>query len=1126
MQQLEAKLERFIRKYYKDELLRGLLFFIAIGLAYVLLVLGIEYFFWLNTWGRGILFWSFVGIEALLLIRFIGIPILRLFKLSKGIDYSEASKLIGNHFPEVKDKLLNTLQLKATAETSDLARASVLQKSKELEPIPFSLAIDYKKNLKYLKYALIPVLIFVGISLSSGVSLFSESANRVLDYKTHYAPPAPFSFHLKNPGQKVIEGQPVDIQVKVEGDKLPEEVMIELNGVSYFMQKKGTGIFEYTVAQASQDLDFYFEGNGFSSKNYRYALVNTPTISTLSVELDFPQYLNRADELVENTGNITIPEGTQVQWILDTRNTDKVEWIADSAYVFKQNNNEFSFDSQLFRSVNYSIAASNDGLERYEQLNYQIEVIRDAYPELDLEVRKDTLGDDETYFRGNVADDYGLRDVKLVYYIENQIDNSVKVDIPVKKSTVDQFYFAFPGDLQLTRGVSYTYYFEVRDNDALHGFKSTRSETFSFQSLTKEAAVDKQLELQKTSLDGLGKSVERMQDQERDLKEIQNLQKEKENLDFNDKRKIKSFLSRQKAQEEMMQSYAEKLKKSLNALDELSESPSEKSKALKERLEKNEEQLKEQEKLVDELSKLQDLMEEDELKDKLDEMAKNSKNSSRSMKQLLELTKRFFVQTKGERIGRSLNKLGSEQEKEGSSDNPQLDKQKELSESFESLKKELADLKRENEELSKPIDIPEDQKLEEEIQEAQEKAEKNLENPEDSNSQEDAKSSQKNAGNKMQKMGQKLMQQMASGGGGDVEQLQEDVEMLRQILDNLVIFSFDQEDLKNKFSNIDNGNPSFSKYLVKQNQLRDNFEHIDDSLFVLSLRNPSIQEDINEQLTEITYNLDQSLERLADNDIVKGVASEQYVFAGANTLADMLSDILDNMQAELSFAMGSGSSGAPMPFPSGGKGSGKQLSDIIMSQKQLQEKLGQAEKEGQTGDSGNQGEDGKDGKDGKEGKGAGGESGDGNQGQGQNESGSSESELARQYEIYKEQEAIRNELEDMLQQSGMDEETQRVLQYLESIEDDLLSGDSDVARRKMNEVIQQFLKMEEAEQEKDQNNQRESESTSKVYNNTTSNAIPEAKRYFNSKEILNRDKLPLQDNYKLKVKRYFKKEND
>jgi len=552
LQQLEAKLERFIRKYYKDELLRGLLFFIAIGLAYVLLVLGIEYFFWLNTWGRGILFWSFVGIEALLLIRFIGIPILRLFKLSKGIDYSEASKLIGNHFPEVKDKLLNTLQLKATAETSDLARASVLQKSKELEPIPFTLAIDYKKNLKYLKYALIPVLIFVGISLSSGVSFFNESANRVLDYKTHYAPPAPFSFRLKNPAQKVIEGQPVGIQVEVEGNKLPEEVMIDLNGVSYFMQKKGTGIFEYTVAQASEDLDFYFEGNGYSSKNYRYTLVNTPTISTLRMKLDFPEYLNRTNELVENTGNIAIPEGTQVQWILDTQNTDKVEWIADSAYVFTRNKNQFSFDNQLFRSVNYGIAASNDGLDRYEQLNYQIEVIRDTYPELDLEVKKDTLGDEDTYFRGNVADDYGLRDVKLVYYIENQIDNSLKVDVPVKKSTVDQFYFAFPGELQLTRGVSYNYYFEVRDNDALHGFKSTRSETFSFQSLTKEAAIDKQLELQKTSLDGLDKSVERMQDQERDLKEIQNLQKEKENLDFNDKRKIKSFLSRQKAQEEMM----------------------------------------------------------------------------------------------------------------------------------------------------------------------------------------------------------------------------------------------------------------------------------------------------------------------------------------------------------------------------------------------------------------------------------------------------------------------------------------------------------------------------------------------------------------------------------------------
>jgi len=282
-----------------------------------------------------------------------------------------------------------------------------------------------------------------------------------------------------------------------------------------------------------------------------------------------------------------------------------------------------------------------------------------------------------------------------------------------------------------------------------------------------------------------------------------------------------------------------------------------------------------------------------------------------------------------------------------------------------------------------------------------------------------------------------------------------------------------------------------------------------------------LQEDINEQLTEITYNLDQSLERLADNDIVKGVASEQYVFAGANTLADMLSDILDNMQAQLSFAMGSGSSGMPMPMPSGGQGSGKQLSDIIMSQKELQEQLGEGKKDGERGQDGENGKEGNSGSHGESGKPSG--EGDGN---GDSGEGTSESELARQYEIYKQQEAIKNQLENLLQGSGSTEETERLLRSIEAVENDLLNGNAETARRRMNNVIQQFLKLEEAEQEKDKNTQREANANRKEFNNNTSNSIPDAKHYFNAKEILNRDKLPLQEQYKIKVKQYFQKQDD
>ena len=102
-----SKLEEFIKKYYINELLRGTIFFIGLGLLYLFLTSFIEYFLWLKPMGRTFLFVLLVLVQIFLLVRFIVFPIIKLFKLQKGIDYNEASKIIGNHFTEVSDKLTN-----------------------------------------------------------------------------------------------------------------------------------------------------------------------------------------------------------------------------------------------------------------------------------------------------------------------------------------------------------------------------------------------------------------------------------------------------------------------------------------------------------------------------------------------------------------------------------------------------------------------------------------------------------------------------------------------------------------------------------------------------------------------------------------------------------------------------------------------------------------------------------------------------------------------------------------------------------------------------------------------------------------------------------------------------------
>ena len=79
---------------------------------YFLITLLIEYALWLSPTARGVLFWVFVLVEVALFLRFIAKPIAKLFKFQKGINYIDASNIIGSHFPEVNDKLLNVLQLK------------------------------------------------------------------------------------------------------------------------------------------------------------------------------------------------------------------------------------------------------------------------------------------------------------------------------------------------------------------------------------------------------------------------------------------------------------------------------------------------------------------------------------------------------------------------------------------------------------------------------------------------------------------------------------------------------------------------------------------------------------------------------------------------------------------------------------------------------------------------------------------------------------------------------------------------------------------------------------------------------------------------------------------------------
>jgi hypothetical protein len=66
--------------------------------------------------------------------------------------------------------------------------------------------------------------------------------------------------------------------------------------------------------------------------------------------------------------------------------------------------------------------------------------------------------------------------------------------------------------------------------------------------------------------------------------------------------------------------------------------------------------------------------------------------------------------------------------------------------------------------------------------------------------------------------------------GSEKDQMEEDVKMLRQVLDNLFCFSLAEEVTMKDVRNSNSSSPAFNKNILKQQDLRLQFKHIDDSL--------------------------------------------------------------------------------------------------------------------------------------------------------------------------------------------------------------------------------------------------------------------------------------------------------
>jgi hypothetical protein len=961
------KLDEFIRKYYKNQLIKGIIYSSGILLAAFLSVVFLEYFGEFNTIIRGILFFSFLTATLTVLVKYIAVPVLKLNRIGKVISYDQAAGIIGRHFSNVQDKLLNVLQLQNNRllnGSDELLVAGINQKINELKPVPFTTAVNLNENKKYLKYVL-PLLILTTTIVIVWPQIISKSTTRLVNYQTYYEKEMPFQFHIQNKDLLALQTQDYKLEVKITGEQIPNEVYIEVKGIEYKLEKENTVFFYYTFSNVQSTTDFQLSASGFLSKEYELKVLPKPSLLQFNLQLIYPSYLNKPNESVSNTGDLQIPQGTKVNWIFNTKNTDELKLHFSDSLAFPKHSGEdqFSFSRRFLQNNNYTIKALNKFVSNAsDSVNYNINVIADQFPAIDVSEKADSLNPKNIYFSGQIKDDYGFN--RLMFHFKkfgtdtngNATETSGNFPVPISKLQVSQpyFYFFDAAQYNLLPGDKVEYYFEVHDNDGVSGPKSSKTQLMVFKAPTRDE-INQSTEKNNSEIKkDLEESIKKAKQLQKDVNDLAKKINDKKQLGYEEKKKLEDLVKKQQE----LQNKVDEVKKEnevnnkqQSEFSQTDESILEKQKQLEELFENV--MTPEMKKLFDELNKMLDKLDKNQVQEKLEELKLSNEDIEKELDRNLEAFKQLEVQQKMQNAIDKLDELQKKedalnketegkkaedkkddkgnksqdikddksqdkkddkgdknqdvkddksQDKKDSKEEKSPDKkadQKDLEKKQDEIKKEFEDLKKDLKDLEqKNKELEEPNKLPNN-EEKQNEISKDLQNSSEQLSKNNKKGASKSQKSASEKM-EEMKQQMESAMAEEEEkQDEENAQTLRQILENLVNLSFAQEELIKQLPNTRIDNPQYVEIPKQQNKLKDDSKIIEDSLLALSKRAPQISAIVNREINAIHLNMDKTVKALAERNSGESAMRMQSTLTSVNNLAVLLNEALEQMQQQM-----------------------------------------------------------------------------------------------------------------------------------------------------------------------------------------------------------------------------------
>jgi len=234
-------------------------------------------------------------------------------------------------------------------------------------------------------------------------------------------------------------------------------------------------------------VEYFVEAAGVRSRVFRLEVVELPYVQRLDLEFRFPGYTGLEPRTVENGGDIAVLRGTQVALrVIPTMS-------APGGRVVLHDAQSVALERQAVGVLTAAFTADRDGFYRIEldaptgarvsaSPQYTVDVLADQPPTVSFSrPGRDTSASpiEEVFVEANAEDDFGIRDLELVYSVNGGPERAVKLFAGrTRLPEVSAGHTFYLEELGLQPGDAVSYFARASDNDAVEGVKRAASDLY------------------------------------------------------------------------------------------------------------------------------------------------------------------------------------------------------------------------------------------------------------------------------------------------------------------------------------------------------------------------------------------------------------------------------------------------------------------------------------------------------------------------------------------------------------------------------------------------------------------------------------------------------------------------